>query len=187
MPTVGGLGAGDRRVRSDLPKRLNCSRKLMRLLTVDLRCQDGHNHLGNSVFHHSSEKALRHDEVGVRIGEIPRGRLQRRCCTAEHRNSRSFLRCGHGYGLSLWRLGRLQEAEEIFPRRVLTTRLYVSCLAMSARGRLGMASWDSTLATIEAEDQSADPEGRESDKASYAQAQNTGKRTGMRDGLTFRT
>ena len=33
-----------------------------------------------------------------------------------HIDNRPFLRCVHGYGLCLWRLGRLKEAEEVFTR-----------------------------------------------------------------------
>jgi len=31
-------------------------------------------------------------------------------------DNRPFLRCMHGYGLCLWRLGRFDEAERIFDR-----------------------------------------------------------------------
>ena len=33
-------------------------------------------------------------------------------------NNRSFLRCCHGYGLCLWRLGELEKAKELFTRMV---------------------------------------------------------------------
>jgi len=33
-----------------------------------------------------------------------------------HIDNRPFLRCLHGYGLSLWRLSRLDEAERVFER-----------------------------------------------------------------------
>jgi hypothetical protein len=37
---------------------------------ADLRCLDAHAHLGNFVFDHSPEEALRHYEVGLRMGEL---------------------------------------------------------------------------------------------------------------------
>jgi hypothetical protein len=48
-------------------------RILMALLEADLRCLDAHAHLGNLVFDHRPEDALRHYEVGVRIGELSLG------------------------------------------------------------------------------------------------------------------
>ncbi len=91
-------------------------RILMGLLAADLRCLDAHAHLGNFVFDHSPEKAIRHYEVGVRIGELSLGEgfngvLHWGCI-----NNRPFLRCMHGYGLCLSHLGRLKEAEEVFTR-----------------------------------------------------------------------
>ena len=32
------------------------------------------------------------------------------------RDNRPFLRCMHGFGLCLWRLGRFEEAERVFDR-----------------------------------------------------------------------
>jgi hypothetical protein len=46
------------------------SRILMELCDVDLRCLDAHSHLGNMVFEDDPAKALRHYEVGMRIGEL---------------------------------------------------------------------------------------------------------------------
>jgi hypothetical protein len=91
-------------------------RILMGLLAADLRCLDAHAHLGNFVFDHSPEKAIRHYGVGVRIGELSVGEgfngvLHWGCI-----NNRPFLRCMHGYGLCLSRLGRPKEAKEVFTR-----------------------------------------------------------------------
>jgi len=91
-------------------------RMLMGLLAADLRCLDAYAHLGNFVFDHFPEKAIRHYEAGVRIGELSLGEgfngvLHWGCI-----NNRPFLRCMHGYGLCLSRLGRLKEAEEVFTR-----------------------------------------------------------------------
>jgi hypothetical protein len=89
---------------------------LMALLEKDLRCLDVHAHLGNLVFGHWPQEALRHYEVGVRIGELslPPGTnlVLRWGCI----DNRPFLRWMHGYGLSLWRLGRWDEAAHVFGR-----------------------------------------------------------------------
>jgi len=90
--------------------------KLMTLLAADLRCLDAHTHLGNFVFDHSPEKAIRYYEVGVRIGELSLGEGFNGVLHWGHMDNRPFLRCMHGYGLCLWRLGRLKEAEEVFTR-----------------------------------------------------------------------
>jgi len=91
-------------------------RMLMNLLAADLRCLDAHAHLGNLVFDHSPEKAIRHYEVGVRIGELSLGEGFNGVLHWGHINNRPFLRCVHGYGLCLSRLGRVEEAEEVFTR-----------------------------------------------------------------------
>jgi hypothetical protein len=95
---------------------LGAHRKLMSLLAADLRCLDAHAHLGNFVFAHSPEKAIRHYEVGVRIGELSLGVGFNGVLHWGHIDNRPFLRCLHGYGLCLWRLGRLKETEEVFTR-----------------------------------------------------------------------
>ncbi len=91
---------------------------LMDALLRDLRCIDVHAHLGNLAFDPTPEEAIRHYEVGVRIGELslpaefegvlPWGMLY----------NRPFLRCLHGYGLCLWRFGRLREAQAVFERNL---------------------------------------------------------------------
>ena len=89
---------------------------LMEVLCTDLRCIDAHAHLGNLVFDRSPERAIVHYEMGIRIGELSLppdfdgvlvwGRIY----------NRPFLRCLHGYGLCLWRLGKLDEARQVFER-----------------------------------------------------------------------
>jgi hypothetical protein len=91
-------------------------RLLMDMLAADLRCIDAHAHLGNLSFDHGPEAALRHYEVGMRIGELSLvddfgGVLPWGCI-----DNRPFLRCLHGYGLCLWRLGRAGEAAAVFER-----------------------------------------------------------------------
>jgi hypothetical protein len=95
---------------------LGADRMLMTLLTADLRCLDAHAHLGNFVFDHSPEKAIRHYEVGVRIGDHSLGEGFNGVLHWGHINNRPFLRCMQGYGLCLWRLGRFKEAEQVFTR-----------------------------------------------------------------------
>ena len=91
-------------------------RTLMNLLIADLRCLDAHAHLGNLVFDHEPEKAIRHYEVGGRIGELSLGENFEGLLPWGHINNRPFLRCLNGYGLCLWRLGRFKEADDVFTR-----------------------------------------------------------------------
>ena len=62
------------------------------------------------------EDAIRHYEVGVRIGELSLGADFSGVLAWGWLDNRPFLRCLHGYGLSLWRLGRFEEAERLFER-----------------------------------------------------------------------
>ena len=89
---------------------------LMDLCESDLRCLDAHAHLGNFVFDIFPERALRHYEVGVRIGEWSLGDRFDGLLPWGHIDNRPFLRCMHGYGLCLWRLGRFDEADAAFGR-----------------------------------------------------------------------
>jgi tetratricopeptide (TPR) repeat protein len=94
----------------------SATRILMEVLHSDLRCLDAHAHLGNWAFDRAPERAIVHYEIGMRIGELSLppgfdgllvwGRIY----------NRPFLRCLHGYGLCLWRLGRLAEAAQTFER-----------------------------------------------------------------------
>ena len=89
---------------------------LMDLCQADLRCLDAHAHLGGFVFDSIPDVALRHYEVGLRIGELS---LDPDFDGVLHWgliDNRPFLRCMHGYGLCLWRLGRFEEAARIFDR-----------------------------------------------------------------------
>lgn len=107
------LEANDLHAAGDRP---GARKILVNMLAVDLRCLDAHAHLGNVSFEHDPDKAIRHYEAGVRIGELslpddgvcvlPWGRT----------DNRPFLRCMHGFGLCLWRLGRLDEASAVFSR-----------------------------------------------------------------------
>lgn len=57
-----------------------------------------------------------HYEVGLRIGELSLGYSFDGLLPWGRINNRPFLRCMHGYGLCLWRLGRFEEAAGIFDR-----------------------------------------------------------------------
>jgi hypothetical protein len=98
--------------------RAEAEKILMGLLAQDLRCLDAHAHLGNFAFESkfAFKDAMRHYEIGVRLGDdalgpdfdgvLPWGLI----------DNRPFLRCLHGYGLCLWRLGRMAEAAAVFER-----------------------------------------------------------------------
>jgi hypothetical protein len=91
-------------------------RMLMDVLAADLRCLDAHAHLGNFAFPRDPDTAVRHYDIGVKIGELSLGRdfagLLPWGCT----DNRPFLRCLHGYGLCLWRFGRMRDADKVFTR-----------------------------------------------------------------------
>ncbi len=89
---------------------------LMELCQSDLRCLDAHAHLGNFVFDRDPREAIRHYEVGLRIGELSLGERFEGVLPWGHIDNRPFLRCMKGYGLCLWRLGRFDEAERVFEK-----------------------------------------------------------------------
>jgi tetratricopeptide (TPR) repeat protein len=88
----------------------------MALCQADLRCLDAHSHLGNLFFDLRPQQALRHYEVGMRIGELSLGNDFNGVLPWGYIDNRPFLRCFNGYGLCLWRLGRFDEAERVFDR-----------------------------------------------------------------------
>jgi tetratricopeptide (TPR) repeat protein len=89
---------------------------LMEQLDADLRCLDAHAHLGNQEFDLSPLRAIRHYEAGVRLGELSLGSGFGGVLPWGLIDNRPFLRCLHGYGLCLWRLGRREEAIGVFER-----------------------------------------------------------------------
>ena len=89
---------------------------LMDVLGADLRCLDAHAHLGNLAFERSPERARLHYELGVRIGELSLPAGFGGLLVWGRLHNRPFLRCLHGYGLCLWRLGKLDEARQVFER-----------------------------------------------------------------------
>jgi hypothetical protein len=88
----------------------------MELCQSDLRCLDAHAHLGNLEFDHTPKVAMRHYEVGVRIGELSLDPNFDGLLLWGHIDNRPFLRCLHGFSLCLWRLQRFDEATQIFDR-----------------------------------------------------------------------
>lgn len=89
---------------------------LMRVLCTDLRCIDAHAHLGNLEFDCSPRRAIVHYEIGIRIGELSLPPGFHGVLVWGRIYNRPFLRCLHGYGLCLWRLGQLAEAQQVFER-----------------------------------------------------------------------
>lgn len=91
-------------------------RLLMETCEADLRCLDAHAHLGNLVFDSDPAWAIRHYEVGVRIGELSLGGDFDGVLPWRRIDNRPFLRCLHGFAWCLWRLGRFEEAASVFDR-----------------------------------------------------------------------
>ncbi len=89
---------------------------LMDVLGTDLRCLDAHAHLGNLAFDSSPERARVHYEIGMRIGELSLPAGFDGLLVWGRLHNRPFLRCLHGYGLCAWRMGRLDEARQVFER-----------------------------------------------------------------------
>src|ERR1035438_110695 len=120
-----GLGEADRRLRSPTAIRDGASaagggsraeKLLHEICEADLRCLDAHAHLGNLDFEPWPLHAIRHYEMGVRIGELSLGVDFRGVLLWRMIDNRPFLRCLHGYGLCLWRMGRFDEAYHVFER-----------------------------------------------------------------------
>lgn len=97
-------------------KHAEAKKILMDLCQADLRCLDAHSHLGNFTYDFDPFVALRHFEVGFRIGELALGSDFTGLLPWDQIDNRPFLRCMHGFGLCLWRVGRFDEAERIFDR-----------------------------------------------------------------------
>jgi hypothetical protein len=89
---------------------------LMEICQADLRSLDVHAHLGNFFFDSMPAKAIRHYEVGLRIGELSLGDGFNGVLHWGLIDNRPFLRCMQGYGLCLWRLDQFDAAERVFDR-----------------------------------------------------------------------
>lgn len=88
----------------------------MDICQSDLRSLDAHAHLGNFSFDSMPERAIRHYEVGLRIGELSLGEDFGGVLHWGLIDNRPFLRCMQGYGLCLWRLGHFEAARRVFDR-----------------------------------------------------------------------
>ncbi|MBN1417195.1 MAG: cytoplasmic protein [Planctomycetes bacterium] len=89
---------------------------LTRLLEEDLRCLEAHADLGEYESPVLPRVAMRHFEMGMRIGELSlpqdfRGVLPWPCP-----GNRSFLRCIRGHAISHWRLSHFAEAADELDR-----------------------------------------------------------------------
>jgi hypothetical protein len=100
----------------DAGDRDGACRILMELCQADLRCLDAHAHLGNLAFDFSHKDAIRHYQVGVRIGELSLDADFDGLLPWGYIDNRPFLRCMSGLGLCLWRLNRFADAERVFDR-----------------------------------------------------------------------
>jgi len=101
---------------NDAGLREEAYKLLMDLCKSDLRCLDAHSHLGSFFFDRGPEIAVRHYEVGLRIGELSLGEEFNGVLPWGFIDNRPFLRCMHGYGLCQWRLERFDEARLVFDR-----------------------------------------------------------------------
>jgi hypothetical protein len=68
------------------------------------------------AFDRWAKDAIRHYQVGFRIGELSLGEGFDGLLPWGWIDNRPFLRCMHGFGLCHWRLGRFEEAAHIFNR-----------------------------------------------------------------------
>jgi hypothetical protein len=89
---------------------------VMDTLMQDLRYLDGHAQLGTMELGRWPSRALLHYEVGVRIGELSLPPSFDGVLLWVNLYNRPFLRCLHGYGLALWRLGQWADAQRVFER-----------------------------------------------------------------------
>lgn len=95
-------------------RKVQALRKLEALCQADLRCLDAHAHLGTFHFDRHPERALLHYQAGIAIGQLSLGPGFDGVLPWGCLGNRPYLRCLHGAGLCLWRLGFFQEAEAIF-------------------------------------------------------------------------
>ncbi len=107
---------GDAAELAEAGDREGARKVLMELLCTDLRCIDAHAHLGNLEFDRSPKRAIIHYEVGIRIAELSLPSGFDGVLIWGHIYNRPFLRCLHGFGLCLWRLGNLEDAQRVFER-----------------------------------------------------------------------
>jgi hypothetical protein len=95
-------------------ERERAHRLLTDLLSEEPRCLDSYAHLGAFAYDYCASLALPHYEAGVAIGELSLPEGFDGVLPWGWIDNRPFMRCLHGYGLCLWRLGRFAEAEAVF-------------------------------------------------------------------------
>jgi hypothetical protein len=91
-------------------------RLLMEVLQVDLRCLDAHGHLGHLLFDGRPRDAIRHYEMGMRIGALSLRENFDGVLLWGLIGNRPFLRCLHGYALCLWRIRQFEKAGQALER-----------------------------------------------------------------------
>mgnify|MGYP001047159295 FL=1 len=77
---------------------------------------DARAHLDSFAFPRTPVKAIRHYEAGVRIAELSFPDGFDGVLAWGLIDNRPYLRCLHGFGLCLWRLGRFAETGQVFER-----------------------------------------------------------------------
>ncbi|BDU77981.1 hypothetical protein METESE_29390 [Mesoterricola sediminis] len=97
-------------------RKAQAIRVLEALCRADLRCLDAHAHLGAFHFERHPERALMHYQVGVAIGRLSLGSKFDGVLAWGCLGNRPYLRCLHGVGLCMWRLGCFDDAETVFDR-----------------------------------------------------------------------
>jgi hypothetical protein len=97
-------------------KKVQALRLLEAVCQADLRCLDAHAHLGAFHFDRHPAKALLHYHMGAAIGQLSLGPDFEGVLPWGCLGNRPFLRCLHGFGLCLWRLGFFTEAKGVFER-----------------------------------------------------------------------
>jgi hypothetical protein len=102
--------------RKDAGDFAGAEKLLNQMCESDLRCLDAHAHLGNLDFERFLKDAIRHYEIGTRIGELSLGARFDGILLWRMTDNRPFLRCLHGYGLCLWRAGDFDGAQRVFRR-----------------------------------------------------------------------
>lgn len=89
---------------------------LTKVLALDLRCLEAHEHLGDRAFRHFPLLAMRRYQLGVAIGSLTVGADFDGVLPWGLPDNRPFLRCLHGMGRALLRLGQRDAATEAFRR-----------------------------------------------------------------------
>jgi hypothetical protein len=97
-------------------RKIQALRLLEALCQADLRCLDAHAHLGAFHFERQPERAMLHYHMGVAIGRLSLGPKFDGVLPWGCLGNRPYLRCLHGAGLCLWRLGFFKEAADVYDR-----------------------------------------------------------------------